>query len=173
MDIAIQAVISILGFVTTYLFMRKSFKNELSKQKSTLILEEMSKLPYQILMFYEKILNLEGKPISQKNVSEIIEIYYKIYSYGTIDAIKIITEMQKNNYISAINPNSDNENRVLPFCILLVCQIKYDISDILISPLSWYILKIKDFDQKLMDNYIKANNDIVNELNLNSGFLIS
>jgi len=173
MDI-VQSVISILGFIITYLFMRKSFKDELIKQKANIHLDEMSKIPYECLMFYKRILNEEY----ENNVNFLDELecmYYKIYAYGTKDAIKILSSMGEANYLFEKDEKLVSPNRLVAFFILLASQIKYDITGILVPPFFFYQMKIEDCggDRNELSKYIIENNSIIRELNLNKDFLMA
>ena len=49
----VTSIISIIGFVVTNASMRKSFKNELMRQRDSVALEKMATVPYETLDFYD------------------------------------------------------------------------------------------------------------------------
>ena len=45
----VTSIISIIGFVVTYKSMKRNFKEELEKEKTSIHIEKMSSIPYKIL----------------------------------------------------------------------------------------------------------------------------
>ena len=64
-----------------------------------------------------------------------------------------------------------NKYRPVCFYILLVTQLKYDVTGKTVSPYYWYRMKITDYEQNKF-NFIDENNNIVKEMNLNPNFKI-
>lgn len=64
-----------------------------------------------------------------------------------------------------------NKDRPVCFYILLVTQLKYDVTGKTVSLYYWYRMKITDYEQNKF-NFIDENNDIVKEMNLNPNFKI-
>ncbi len=93
-SVVIQSVITIVGFVVTYLGIRLNLKNELVKRKSELHIERMAEMPY-------KLLDIMNKDNDQKNKAESVtiedlnNILTATYAYGSKEAIKIAAYMQK------------------------------------------------------------------------------
>ena len=56
-------------------------------------------------------------------------------------------------------------NDIIAYYILLLCQVKYDLTGIKINPQYWFRMRLTDY-QKLKDNLNSANNKIVKELKL-------
>lgn len=94
----ITGAISIFGFFITYFSMTKSFKNESKKQRASVALDNMSTMPLQILDLLDELLNM-SKTSDKKNINLILSNFQKIlntiYSYGSENAIKIASTMQK------------------------------------------------------------------------------
>ena len=93
------------------------------------------------------------------------------YSYGSEKAIKLISMMQSENYYLEANSSRGDTYRIMAFYILLATQIKYDVTEIAISPELWYRMKLKDYESQ-KEKIIEANNKIVKELDLINEFLI-
>ncbi|MBQ9608815.1 MAG: hypothetical protein IJV15_05130 [Lachnospiraceae bacterium] len=189
----IPAIVSFVGFVSTYIAMRRNFKEELQKQKRNLTLEKMSTIPYDVLQLYnhmmdpiimEKIVQAAKMTKREENeyrdkvkkgnsnlITEMRELYNRVYAYGSDKAISILASMQKLNYSNiGIEPDISTRYRIIAHYILLATQIKYDITGDIINPLMWYEINITDFE-KMRDTIIGENNKIVEELKLNSGLI--
>lgn len=93
----------------------------------------------------------------------------KIYAYGSKDSICIISKMQEENYQQLYIES--NKLRPMCFYILLVTQIKFDVTGDAVSPELWYKMKITDYgnNKTIIKN---ENNKIVKQLNLNKKFKI-
>lgn len=166
--VAIQSVITIVGFVVTYLGIRLNLKNELVKRKSELHIERMAEMPY-------KLLDIMNKDNEQKNKAESVtiedfnKILTTIYAYGSKDAIKIAAYMQKKVYL-----NSKNKWEMVCLYPLLANQIKYDITGIFITSDFWFDMKLNDYNSnsETHNKLIDINNNLVRELDMNKNFLI-
>lgn len=162
--IIIPAIVSILGFIVTIITLSKSFKNEVRKQKSNVNLEKMSKIPYEVLILLDKLISADDP---DSLLGDMTALLNTIYAYGTKEAIKIISLMQKENYEAGGDKQKLNQYRIIALYILLATQIKYDITGVIVSPKLWFQMKISDYSAA--DNKIKqANNKLVKELGLNS-----
>nr|WP_308742088.1 hypothetical protein [uncultured Anaerocolumna sp.] len=167
--ILVPAIISILGYFVTTLTISKNFKNELSKQKSNLHIEKMSTIPYKVLMLLEGIQDNSLK--EDELLSEIKILINTIYSYGSKEAIELVSLMQKENYAMAIETGTVNKYRLMSFYVLLATQIKYDVTGILVSPNLWFQMKLVNY-QDVKEKIKEANNKLVDELELNKKFKI-
>ena len=163
----VTGIISIIGFIVTNHSMKKNFKNELLKEKTTVHIEKMSEMPLHILELMEKMTN---GPSNQDVLDEFKSILNNVCAYGSVQAIKIASTMQSENYQYA-NTDQFNTYRALSFYALLITQIKYDVTGIINGPDMWYEMKLTDY-QKMKEDIKQENNKIVKELNLNKGFLI-
>lgn len=164
----ISSCITILGFFVTIYTLMRSFKNEMQKTKNNIVLEHIRDLPYEILDNFD---HLNDKDYNSKILlNEFTIIMKKVYAYGSIDAIGIISKMQQENYLRKKNEFA-NKYRPVCFYILLVTQIKYDVTGNAVSPDYWYRMKITDYEQNKF-NFIDENNKIVKEMNLNPKFKI-
>lgn len=176
----IPALISIVGFIVTYCSMKKSFKNELSHERDSVALEKMSEIPLKVLDLFEQIQKSSHiQNQTQKQQQDFIDNTTKLlstilnttYSYGSEKAIKLMSMMQSENYYREANPSQGDTYRIMAFYVLLATQIKYDVTEIAISPELWYRMRLKDYETQ-KEKIIEANNKIVKELNLINEFLI-
>lgn len=71
----VTGIISIIGFVVTYNSMKKNFKNELEKEKTSVHIEKMSTMPYFILELLEKMNKSQGQ-------GDILNDFISLYEYG-------------------------------------------------------------------------------------------
>lgn len=169
----ITGAISILGFFITYFSMTKNFKNESKKQRASVALENMSTIPLQILDLLDELLNIsKTSDMSSNNLilSKFQKLLNTIYSYGSEDAIKIVSTMQKENY-AANSIDKLDSSRLIALYVLLATQIKYDVTEIAICPQLWYEMRLTDY-ARIKQNIIKSNNQIVSELKLKEEFKI-
>ena len=60
----VTSIISIIGFVVTYKSMKRNFKEELEKEKTSIHIEKMSSIPYEILELMDSIINSRGRGIT-------------------------------------------------------------------------------------------------------------
>lgn len=166
----VTAIISIIGFLVTFFSLRKSFKDELRKQKSTIALDKMAVMPYEVLTLLDKMMDTNPN----RNTEEIK--YYKslmntIYSYGSQKAISLLSLMQKENYELRLQNVGADRYRMMASYILLATQIKYDVTGVETNPEKWFVMRITDYEEN-RQLFKNANNKLVNELNLNREFLI-
>lgn len=163
----LTSIISVIGFILTNRSMKKNFKNELLKEKTTVHIEKMSEMPLHILELMEKM--PKNLP-SQDMLEKYKKILNSVCAYGSNQAIEIVATMQSENYQNA-NTEQFNQYRALAFYALLITQIKYDVTGIINSPDMWYKMKITDY-REIKKKVKEENNKIVKELKLNKGFLI-
>lgn len=163
----ITAIISIVGFGVTIYTMKRNFKNELLRQRNTIALEKMATIPFEILTFLDKQADVTA---ASKQIDHFNKILNTIYSYGSADVIKIAALMQRENF--SINSGKKiNAYRATSLYILLVTQIKYDVTGTVVCPELWFQTRLTDYATK-RNEFKTANNRLVTELNLNKGFII-
>ena len=200
LTILIPALVTLIGFIVTYFSLRKSFKDEIRKQKSNIALEKMSTVPFETLDLYETMMaptkiqkqinEIENKNqlarddriSSQKLNNQIREaqdlilnkmtkLYNTIYAYGSVNAIKIVSSMQKINY--SLRADSTNEEKwiIMAHMILLASQVKKDVTNITVNPQKWFEMKITDYEtnRQVFDPLI---NRVVEKLELDEKFKI-
>lgn len=171
----VTGIISVIGFIVTNASMKKSFKNELKRQRDNIALEKMSTMPYQVLLLMDEMIEagrIQNEIQKIKNIEEntkhLKELMNTIYSYGSEQAIKIVSLMQKENY--TFNGNID-KYRMLSEYVLLATQIKYDVTEISVSPELWFQMRLTDYASNKIQ-FKQANNKLIDELNLRKEFQI-
>lgn len=167
MTAIIPAGVTIIGFIINYFVLNKSIKDQVSKKKTDISLEYLSKAPLLSLQLFEEM--------RTKNESEMlksfIELSNTVFAYGSENAIKILAELQQNNYKGV----KDNPYKIMAYYIILTCQIKSDLTEIKVNPEFWYKLKLKDYETNLdaKKGLIDATNQVVEELELDDFLRIS
>ena len=171
----VTGIISIIGFIVTNASMKKNFKNELKRQRDSVALEKMSTMPYEVMdemIESGKIKNeLQKKKTMEQNFKHFKEIMNTIYSYGTEKSIKIVSLMQKENYAANGKTASLDKYRMMSSYVLLATQIKYDVTEISVSPELWFQMRLTDYEAN-REEFMNANNKLVDELKLKEEFKI-
>lgn len=164
----VSTAITILGFIVTYLMTKKSLKDEIKKDKINRTSETLQMLPYDICQLLSSIINNHSNlPIEKYN-----EILSKVISYGSKDTVGIAIKMQQLSYSLADEKKPEDEKfRLMAAYALLITQLKYDITSEIISPESWFEMRIKDYE-KLRPQMKKWINDLISELKLNKQFRV-
>ena len=162
---SIPAGVTMIGFVVTYFLNKRNFAEEAKKQKRDVQLEKMSELPYQIQALLDKLCK---NPNDKKLSTEYQELLSTIFAYGSQEAIQLATKLQEIHYLSHSGEEQGGPKNIICY-VLLLCQIKYDLTGIGVNPEFWYRMKITDY-KNVKINYDKCNNELVKELKL-KGFL--
>lgn len=163
----VTSVISIIGFIVTYNSMKRNFKQELEKEKTSVHIEKMSTVPYDVLQLMNKITKTGGQGDVLEDFIELMNI---VYAYGSEKAISIAAIMQKENYEKAGSDKFD-KYRAISMYTLLATQVKFDVTGIAVSPELWLQMKLNDYASN-KNEFKEANNKLVNELDLNNMFKI-
>ena len=145
------------------IWIKKNYKEELNNNKKVQNIEKSQDVIVAVID--------QMNDITKVNIVEWGKKITNIISYGSTDAIKIITYLQTNLYEYKDNPLPKDENAVfmLTTYSLLITQIKYDLTGEILPPLTYLKIRITDFN-KLENEYYIKNNEIVDELNLNINF---
>lgn len=174
----VTGIISIIGFVITNHSMKKNFENELKRQRDNIALEKMATMPYEVLQLMDKMMELEDidndnqKQVTlNMNLKRFKEIMNTIYSYGSERAIEIVSLMQKENYAANGNMADLDSYRMISEYVLLATQIKYDVTEISVSPELWLQMSLNDYCEN-KEKIKSANNKLVDELKLRKEFKI-
>ncbi len=174
----VTGIISIIGFIVTNASMKKNFKNALKRQRDSVALEKMSTMPYEVLVLMDEMIEsgkikneTQKKKIIEQNFKHFKEIMNTIYSYGTEKSIEIVSLMQKENYAANGEIIPLNKYRMMSFYVLLATQIKYDVTEISVSPELWFQMRLTDYEVN-REEFMNANNKLVDELKLKEEFKI-
>ena len=168
-DTLITVIVTILGFIITYLMTKKNFKNEITKSKIAITADMMKDLPLELCELMDQLLALEETQTIPTN--HITTILAKILAYGSKDAVAIAAYMQQLVYSNSDRKDQDKDWASISCYALLITQIKYDLTSEVISPDSWFKLKTTDYYEK-KDVINKCINSIVLELALNPMFIV-
>lgn len=163
----LNALFTLIGFAVTIYTFKRSLKNELIKTQNSITLDQVRDLPYEILDNFDKL--NDDSYNEEQQLKDFSAVMKKIYAYGSKDSICIISKMQEENYQQFYIKS--NKLRPMCFYILLVTQIKFDVTGDAVSPELWYKMKINDYHKNKTKIKI-ANNEIVSELHLNKNFKI-
>lgn len=176
LTIIIPAGVTVFGLLLNNRSMKKSFANELEKQRIQMNLEKMVTVPEEVLKLWEKLRKNPQSGIDR----DFEKLYNKIFAYGSKSAVDIIADMQQSIYMGEQkfkDKDVNNEERtqwnlkILAHLVLLVVQTKYDTTGILINPSSWYKLRITDYEET-QSKFNPLSNEIVKNIGLKSDFLI-
>lgn len=164
-DTLITVLVTILGFVITYIMTKKNFKDEIKKDKISLSTDAIKTLPYDICQMMDQM--TKKKNISVEQYGAILS---KVLAYGSRDAVKIVIKMQRLAY-NADNMSDSERYTILGAYSLLITQLKFDLTSEIISPESWFQLRINDYNkiEKEMKDII---NHLVEELSLSKEFTV-
>lgn len=195
----VTSIISIIGFIVTNISMRKSFKNELTRERDGIALEKMATIPYETLDFYDltmksgrveeeletylvgnlskqqliekKRLEQEQQMVAEQLLEKMNYLYNTIYAYGSPTAIKIVSKMQSSNYALTENSTEEERLKILAYMILLATQVKKDVTTVVVNPKYWLQLRINDYhiNHEKIDAVINA---AIKELKLDKKFKI-
>lgn len=164
---SITSIITIIGLIVTYNMNKRNYKEELKNNKTTLNIEKLQ----SIILDVSNLLNNPNN-ISPEKYQLLVS---NILSYGSLDAIKILTYLQTslyNNKNGKLETKEKNNNQTIltitAYC-LLITQIKYDLTGEILPPLAYAKIKLTDFKHLENEFYIK-NNEIISELHLNENF---
>lgn len=165
----ISLIITIIGFVVTSNNIKKGFANEVKKIKQEVAISTMQDIPYEMFSLMESMSeNLENKSIRKQQQKKYTDIMAKILCYGSKDTIKIATFIQQCSY--GVLPEAKTHT-ILVLYSLIIAQIKLDLTGVIISPESYFEIKITDYET-IKDNVINEANRLVLSLGLNKEFLI-
>ncbi len=166
----ITAIITVVGFIVTYFLNKRNFKEEVNRQKVNIHLDKIADLPFKIQSLLDTILEKKGNAPTLLPLFR--ELMQSIFAYGTKEAISLVTNLQELNYLVASNPESMDKQKVIAYYILLLCQVKYDLTGIEINPEYWYRMRLTDY-AKTKSSLNGATNEIVKKLDLKSFLHIS
>ena len=165
-------ITAILGVIINKNNIKKQFENEIKKKKTDLMIDKMSIaieyiLDVRNLCFeYAVSVDNEKKEDIKNNGADKFNLSSKIiYAFGSFDAITILESINKERKCNTSLYN------ILCLYQLLIVQIKYDLTDVVISSISWFEIVLTDYKEE-EKNIIKIINNLVDELGLNSKFKI-
>ena len=171
-DTMLTVTITVLGFAVTYFMTKRNFIDEVRKEKITHTAAEIQTLPYEICQMMNEM--IKGK--NSVSVEKYGDMLSRILVYGSKDSVKIAIRMQRQTYKGNLQSNADKsigseQCSLLAAYALFITQLKYDLTSEIISPESWFELRITDY-QKMQPAIKEAINALVQELQLNKAFKV-
>lgn len=155
----ISAFVTITGFILTYFLNKRNFIEEVKKQKVNINTNKFIDAPYKIQEIFDSLLQNKDEDVA---ITEYKTLMRDIFAYGSKDAIKIASQMQQTTYLGKDNVD---KNKLIAYYILLLCQVKYDLTEIKINPQYWYRLRLNDYCDK-QTTLDSLTNKIVKDLSL-------
>lgn len=168
LDAIVTMLVTIIGFVVTYLMTKRNFKDEVKKNKIALASDQIQTLPYDICQLMDAM--IKGKN-QESLLHQYGSILSKVLAYGSSHAIRIAIKMQQMSYKSASTISFDERLPMLALYSLLITQLKYDLTSEIISPESWFQLRMNDYET-IQPKMKEAINGLVKELDLNDTFKV-
>lgn len=160
---------TIVGFVITFLLTRKSYRDEVRKNKIAIGADAMKEIPVELCKLMDGAAGiLKGTPITAEKYADLMS---RILSYGSKDAVSIAVHMQQLAYSNRDGQDEQMKWEALVAYALLITQIKYDLTSEVVSPESWFNLKITDY-HTIRPKVVKMINELVDSLNLNREFKV-
>ncbi len=157
----VSVVITLLGIIGSNINLRKTYKNEINKIRTEKIYEITEGMPLEIIDIMKDI--VKNKRNMSKNVDNLSKFWNKLIAYGSPDAVKIGCYIQQSAY------NKENNEKLLAAYSLLITQLKFDLTNQITSPESYFLINITDY-KKTRDKQIKNLIEIIDQLNLNKEF---
>ena len=158
--------ITILGFVVTYCASRKNLSDEIMKFKQTSQVDQAKDLPLELCNLLQKIYDKAPQDELKKSY---VELMNKVLSFASKDAVKIAIWGQK---VSFEMEKTGNKNAPLVALSLLISQLKYDFSSVVIPADAWFQIRVNDYHDSGMDQeIIQIRKNVVLHLDLNKGFI--
>jgi hypothetical protein len=95
-------------------------------------------------------------------------------AYETADAVIIAAKMSEFSYNNHDKTETEKDiYSITAIYVLLFCQLKYDLTNIWISPENYYRTQIKDYTPEYRESYRRANDNLVKELRLDRNLLFA
>ena len=132
LDAIITIITTTVGFIVTFLLTKKSFKDEVKKNKIAIGADAMKTIPFELCQMMNRMAGQKtGKPFSVEEYSELLS---RILSYGSKDAVSLAVHMQQLAFSNKDGQDEKKKWEALVTYALLITQIKYDLTSEVISP---------------------------------------
>jgi len=165
-------IVTVIGLVIANRATKKQIVAETEKLKQQVVLDKMEDVPYDLLILFNEMKNGPSKGVSDRYESTMT----KIFTYGSPSAVSLASNMQQKNYTSnnSQKPQVEEEKFItLVYLVLLVVQIKYDLTGVITSPIEWFKLKLTDFSKESFEDTIKQQvNEVVRIHGLDKRFKV-
>ena len=163
----LDVLVTIIGFIITYKMTTMAVGDEIRKSKISHNAEMIHALPLELCEFMGKIQKHGNNDARLKDYEKIMS---KILAYGSRDAVNIAVEVQQASYRTA-KTGEDVGQTLLVLVSLLITQLKYDISEEIMSPESWFKMKINDYENVRV-KVVSVTIEFIIKFGLNDAFYI-
>jgi len=166
LTIFIPVVTVTIGFIINYRITISSFKKEILKQQKIVSLSKVTEILEQLMHTYQEIQD-EGVKSEKKQayapiVKKMVGTLHDILLFGSDDACRIAAEWQLNIY-------SENDSiKSIAYIILLICQIRLDVTGNCPDITNFYKVLIKDYKDGSCDKAMAISNELVHQLKLST-----
>lgn len=165
---SVTLLITFLNVVFTYAQRKRDYKTELNNHKLLIQFDKMSELAMETM----ELLNNARKSNSSHLEKIIIKMRKLIYTYGSLETIRIYSLICEEHFIHLANKDENVKDSILIYLYpLLLSQIKFDATGEYVSPDYWYKMTITDY-QEIRDSLKNHNNSLIRRLNLNRKFMM-
>lgn len=177
--IIVPSSITIVVFLLSYLSTKKAYQQSIQQLKTEKQLADLYGILDDVFRFLDLLTLLYKKPKTLPEDFDILKdkITSTVRCAGTVDAVNILVHQNQ-----MINSGLDDQievttSRLIAGYVLLAMQIKYDVTGVENSPLTWYTGKFttqKVLEQSTFyEDSIVAINEIVDQLKLKPFLRIS
>ena len=168
--VAIPSLVTIIGFFVSYKLLKKEKRLDTYIYKNKEQLKKLINLPSKILFYIECYMLLIGKQnIDEKKFKEAKKcIFCDVLCYGSEDAVKILVYFEKLLAEGVDDESPISSVQIIAPLVLLLVQIKYDITNIKTSPKVWYVSYTSQgmLETEFYENSVKEINRIVDIMGL-------
>ena len=179
-EVIIPSIVTIIGFIASYLGIKREFKNSVNMQQNEFVLKKLYDILEMITdnIFYSlDIICRENKDYSDFDLANKLEpLIKKILEYGSCEDIMIIESIRTASYswekIIEQKPNYKNYNvYFIANMFLLFCQMKMELTGKVVNPETLLKMTFPKYNEykNLFKDII---NDTVKELALSKKFII-
>lgn len=139
-SIIIPSLVTIVGFIINYRLLKKEKMMDTYVHKNKEQLKKLIDVPEEILSYINScMLLLANNKLDKKSFEEIKEtIFNKVICYGSEDAVKILVYIERILYQGIDDEICVSNVQIIAPLVLLMMQIKYDITGVKTSPKVWY-----------------------------------
>lgn len=171
LTIFIPSIISILGFIITFVINQKGYEQSIQKFKTEQQISDLCGLQNDVIDYVHALCKvIESPQNDNKRFHQLREkINLKVICFGSDDAVKLVLYIRNLVFSGVDDGIAVSNGQLIAAYIILAMQIKYDTTGIKTSPKSWYI-GIYTSQKMLATGFymdsVKSINNIVDELKL-------
>lgn len=170
--IIVPSAITVVGFVVSYIINKRNHYQSIQQIKTEKQISDLYNILNDVFELLDMLLLLYAQRKDMLNGFQELKkrIYSTIFSAGSKDAVNIMAYIQEMAYSGIDDGVEVPSYQLIASYVLLAMQIKYDVTGVEVSPLTWY--KGRFTTQKMLsvnnfyDDSIIAINNIVDQLKL-------